>query len=127
MIRKNNSPLGLSVSPAKGLLLLACIFIFCSVITSVIVSFLITHMTAAGTAMEKSGAAMRISIVIQDVFVFIIPAVATAVIMTRLPAKFLDIDNPPRPSLLLLAVGKMFGRVAQRKMSGARDVYKQDP
>ena len=107
MIRKNNSPQSTNISPVKGIALLACIFIFCSVITSVIVSFLITHMTAAGTAMEKSGAAMRISIVIQDVFVFIIPAVATAVIMTRLPAKFLDIDNAPRPSLLLLAIATL--------------------
>lgn len=104
MIRKNNSPLGTTVSPAKGLALLACIFIFCSVITSVIVSLLINKMTGAGHDMARADAAMRISIVLQDILVFILPAVATAVIMTRLPARFLDIDNAPRLSPLLLAV-----------------------
>ncbi len=101
MIRKNNIPQGLTISPAKGIALLACIFIFCSVITSVIVSLLTTRMTNAG-------AAVRISIVLQDILVFILPAVATAVIMTRLPARFLDIDSAPRLTPLLLAIATLF-------------------
>lgn len=96
MIKKHNR-LNTTISPAMGLGLLACIFILFSVVASVIASLLMSHMT-------NSYAAIRISIVLQDLFVFIIPAIATAIVITRLPARFLDIESTPKPRLLILAI-----------------------
>ena len=96
MIKKHNG-LATTISPAMGIGLLACIFILLSVITSVIVTLLVSHMA-------NDVAAMRISIVIQDLLIFITPAVVTAIFMTRLPARFLDIESAPGIRPLLIAV-----------------------
>lgn len=101
MIRKTDGQQSTGISPVKGLVLLACLFIFFAVITSVIIG-LITSIITDPTAV------MRISIVLQDVLVFILPPVATAVIMTRLPARFLDIDTTPHIRQLILALAALF-------------------
>lgn len=101
MTRKHNNGIKTTISPGMGIGLLACIFILASIITSVIVTVLTTHMSNAG-------AAVRISIVLQDLIVFILPAIVTAMVMTRLPARFLDIDNSPRLRPALLAVISLF-------------------
>jgi len=46
---------------------------------------------------------MRISAVLQDLIVFIVPAVAMAVLVTRLPARFLCIERGPSARTALLA------------------------
>lgn len=63
----------------------ACLcLLLCGVITAVIVRF--KGMTPP---------VMRICAVIQDVLVFIVPAVLTAVLITQLPARFLEIEIKP--------------------------------
>lgn len=64
-------------------------------------------------------AILRISAVIQDVFVFILPALITALFVTRLPAQFLAIDRRPSSlkalascGLLLLAIPAINALVA---------------
>lgn len=46
--------------------------------------------------------AMRIIVVLQDVFVFIVPAIITALTATRLPARLLAIQQPPRLQTVIL-------------------------
>lgn len=49
-------------------------------------------------------ASMRISAVIQDVFMFILPAIATAMIITRQPARLLGLNSLPTLRQTILAV-----------------------
>lgn len=52
----------------------------------------------------KADAVLRIAMVMQDVLVFIIPALITAMVATRLPARLLGIDSFPRISTMVLAL-----------------------
>lgn len=81
----------------KRLLLLLCIFLVAFFIVSVI----------SGVVMWKFGAstpAMRIVTVIQDVVLFILPALVTALLVTRQPATLLCLDRRPNTNALLIAV-----------------------
>lgn len=86
----------LVLSLGQRLLLLLFIFIVCYALTTVLVLF-IERVLAHNPA-----AAMRISTVAQDVLCFIVPAVATALIVTRRPAELLCIQDPPSPRLIIL-------------------------
>lgn len=79
--------MNLSLTLGKRLLLLLCIFVVGFFITGVI-STLILKVFGASTQ------AMRIITVIQDVVVFIVPAIVTAMMVTRQPATLLCIDRP---------------------------------
>lgn len=86
-----------NLSVASGFAL----FIFLFILMLVIVSFFGEFVTSR---MTNTVAGFRILTVVQDLFVFILPAVVTALLMTRLPARFLDIDRQPYISPLLLAL-----------------------
>lgn len=90
----------LSLTLGKRLLLFACVSLLCFIIAAVGVGVL----TALGGASAKW---LRIATVVQDLLMFITPAVITAVLVTRLPARLLCIDSAPDMRLLLMAVVTM--------------------
>ncbi len=83
--------------PGTALCLLGCLFLFFLVIANVLLSTI-------QQLISRPEAAIRISVVIQDLFIFIIPAVGTAMIATKLPARLLCIDKWPRPNMLILSI-----------------------
>ena len=83
MIKKSD----LALTPGMRLTLLLCIFIVCYII-SVLCVQLTMHLCGTDIA-----AAMRIGAVIQDVVSFIIPAIATTMIITRKPAELLCLSR----------------------------------
>lgn len=86
----------LVLSLGQRLLLLLCIFLVCFLITSAAAYLL-------GRALQGNPpAAMRISAVLQDVLVFIVPAVATALLVTRRPAELLCLLKSPHFNTCLL-------------------------
>lgn len=82
----------------QRLMLFACIFIICYIITTVLVVVL-GHILAG-----RGVAALRIGTIVQDVIAFIVPAVATAVIVCRRPADLLCLRLRPQPTMVLLAI-----------------------
>lgn len=80
----------------QRLLLLLFIFIVCYALTAVLALLL------ARVLAHNPVAAMRISTVVQDLMCFIVPAMATALIVTRRPAELLCIQDPPSPRLIIL-------------------------
>lgn len=76
------------VRPITALGLLACFFLFCLVVAGVLLPFVPKLVT-------RPEAAVRIAAVIQDLLIFILPAVGTAMIVTRLPARLLAVDRFP--------------------------------
>lgn len=84
-------------NPGSGLILLLSLFAFFLILTPILGGWI-----AGG--IEKPQAALRITMVIQDVMVFILPAIVMALAITRLPARLLAVDVKPNGRLLLLAL-----------------------
>lgn len=81
--------------PGTALSLLFCTFLFFLVLTSVLLPML-------NKIIHRPESFIRIAAVLQDLMVFILPAIATAMLVTRLPARLLAVDR--RPSLKLTAI-----------------------
>lgn len=96
MPSQSTTPLRLTFKPGVGLILLIALMIFGLTVTSFLVIFL--------QKLNNPAAALRIGAVIQDLLVFIIPAIATAMLATRLPARFLRLDKKVNPGLILLGI-----------------------
>ncbi|MDE6463484.1 MAG: CPBP family intramembrane metalloprotease [Muribaculaceae bacterium] len=95
---KGEFPMTLRTGAALGLLL--CFFILCYVVTAVTV-------LVAGRLCEGNPAAgLRIGAMLQDVLLFVVPAVGTALIATRYPAQLLCIMHRPKllPMMFVLAI-----------------------
>ena len=92
----NNNSLRLTLKPGTGIILLIALMVFGLTATSFITVLL--------QRMSNTAAALRIGSVIQDLLVFIIPAIATAMLSTRLPAKFLRIDKKPDTLVCILGI-----------------------
>lgn len=88
----------LSLTLGKRLALFVCITLFCFIITSCIVGFIQYKAGAASVPM------MRIAAVLQDLLLFIVPALVTAMLVTRLPATFLAIDKKPSVKMVKWAI-----------------------
>lgn len=84
-------------SPALALMILAASFAFFLILVPVITGLL-------GKTGMKDEALVRISMVIQDVFVFILPALLAALLATRLPAKLLAVDRAPGVIVTVLSI-----------------------
>lgn len=80
----------LVLSLGQRLLLLLCIFLICYLLTMGAV-YIIGRALAG-----NQGAALRISAVLQDLMTFVIPAAATAVMVTRRPAELLCLTRIPK-------------------------------
>ncbi|MDE5685720.1 MAG: hypothetical protein K2I26_04090, partial [Paramuribaculum sp.] len=89
-------PIKFNVSPIQRALLLACITLICYIIASVLALIVL------GKAM--TAARMSVITVVQDVLLFILPAIVTAIIITRRPAEFLAIDRAPSRRVVQLAI-----------------------
>lgn len=81
----------------KRLVFFACITLFCYILTAFVVG-LVTSMTGGATPW------LRIMAVVQDLLLFILPALVTALFCTRLPAQFLAINNKPSSSDVFVAI-----------------------
>lgn len=94
----NNTRTGnddLRLSTAKSLLFLLCTFFICFIITALL-SALIMRLVSNPVA------GLRISTMLQDVILFALPALATAFITTRRPARILGLMEKPGPVAVLL-------------------------
>lgn len=87
---RNNSSLNLALTPGRRLLLLLCFFIACYVLLALLTA---VALHVFGT---DSTPAMRIITVVQDILLFIVPAVGTAVLVCRRPDILLAVDKAPR-------------------------------
>lgn len=92
----NSSSLNFNIGLGRRLVLFLCATIFCFIIAGAITGFFI-HFKGVSTL------TMRISAVIQDVIAFIAPALITAILITRLPARFLALEHKPELKVTLLA------------------------
>ena len=86
----------------QRLLLLFCFFLICYILTAV-TSYILGRVMAG-----RMEAAIRISALIQDILAFIVPAVGTAVFVSRRPADLLCIRRAPWLGMLLLVLVMMF-------------------
>lgn len=75
------------ISFGKKIGLFLCLWLFATIIGSFIVGFITLKFGIDSTP------ALRIATVLQDIIIFILPAIATAMLITRLPATFLSIDK----------------------------------
>lgn len=89
-----------ALKPGLGLGLFFCLFLFMLVVASMLLQLVLGKW-------GDSTAALRIVTVVQDLLVFILPPTVTALMMTRLPAEFLEIMKPPRLAVTLVAVVTM--------------------
>ncbi len=92
----NIKPTQLSFGKKIGLFL--CLWLFATIIGSFIVGFITLKFGANSTP------ALRIATILQDVIIFILPAIATAMLITRLPATFLAIDKTSKYKNYLLTI-----------------------
>ena len=83
--------------PGMALILLFSICAFFMILTPGMTGFL-------GRMNVKAEAVLKIAMILQDVFVFITPAVLTAMVATRLPARLLAVDTFPRLSTVALSL-----------------------
>lgn len=90
------------LSLTQRLLLLLCIFLICYILTMVL-SYLIGRLMTGNVA-----GALRISALVQDVLAFIVPAVGTAMLVTRRPAVLLCLTRKPTVAVLLAVVALAF-------------------
>lgn len=88
----------LILSTPMRVALLLCITFVCFFLMSVL-SGVMTSWGASVTTPK-----LRILTMIQDVLVFIVPAIATALMVTRVPARLLCINNNVRPATIILAL-----------------------
>lgn len=87
----------LIIKPAASLVLLFSLFLFMLIAVSLITQLL-------GSLTDNTAAILRISSVLQNVLVFILPAVATAMLSTRFPATLLAVDKFPSGKFILLSI-----------------------
>ena len=92
-----NSDCMLLLRPGQRLLLLVCVMLFCWVVSNVF----------NGLILAKFGIStrtLRVAAVIQSMVQIILPAIVTAMMVSRKPACLLAIERPPRSGVLLLGV-----------------------
>lgn len=84
-------------SPGTSLLILLLTFVVCLVMAGILIALL-------GKIINRPEAAARILAVVQDLFIFIIPAFVAAFTATRLPARMLAVDRKPNGAFLLVSL-----------------------
>lgn len=85
-----------TLSYLNRILLFLCVFVFCFVVGSFLVGWLLQ-------LKGQTAVMLHICAVLQDIFVFIIPSLVTVIMITRLPADFLEVNVRPRMNIIILA------------------------
>lgn len=93
-----------ALKPGLGLGLFFCLFLFMLVVASLLLQLVLSKW-------GDSTAALRIVTIVQDLLVFILPPTVTALMMTRLPAEFLEVMRRPRLFTVLIVVLVMLASV----------------
>lgn len=93
------SKITFNVTPGRRILLLFLTYVLGVIITGFISMILLR---IGGDARQV--AMTRIATVVQDIVMLILPALATAIIVTRRPAALLALDRKPRPLAMLMAI-----------------------
>ena len=83
-------------NPVAAMVVLLGTFAFFLILTPVLTGLL-------SRVFSNPLAALRISMVLQDLLVFILPPIVTAVVCTRLPARMLAVDKAPDALGVLLS------------------------
>ncbi len=94
----------MALNKFKSMLLLLCLWVFCFMLSSFIIGFVATRY-------GDSSKAMRICAVVQDLLVFIIPAIVASLLVTRLPASLLAVDRKPSAKVIALSILTMIAAV----------------
>lgn len=87
--------------------LFCCVTVFCFLTGSLLIGLIISKGTTP---------AVRVSAVLQDVFLFIVPPVLTACLITRMPARLLMIDRRPEAVQTLVSIAALFAAVPLMNM-----------
>ncbi len=90
--------------PGLALTILFALFAFFLILTPVLSGFI-------SEFCKKQAAAVRLSMILQDVLIFILPALGTSILVTRLPAKLLALDKFPTLKSILLAVAILLSSI----------------
>ncbi|MDE6288726.1 MAG: CPBP family intramembrane metalloprotease [Muribaculaceae bacterium] len=93
------NPIRFNIPPAQRIILLLLTFLLGLIVTA----FLSTFLLKVGGE-SKYLAMLRIGTVAQDLFMLIFPAVITAMVITRQPARLLCLDTKPSLKLLWAAL-----------------------
>lgn len=93
------SKINFLVSPGRRLAMLALTFV-----VGIVVTIVVSKLLFSIGGENKYLAMLRIGAVVQDIFLFIVPALLTAVIVTRQPVRLLALAKLPTPMTSLLAV-----------------------
>lgn len=97
-INKYAGNIGMTINrPGSALMLLLSLFAFFLILTPILTGLL-------GGVFKKPDASLRIAMVLQDLLVFILPAIVTALVSTRLPARLLAVDVKPQWRTIMLAL-----------------------
>lgn len=98
----------LLLTAGQRLLLLLCVLLFCWVVSSVLNGILIAKF-------GMTTRVLRIAAVIQSVLQIILPALVTAIVISRRPARLLEVDR--RPPLMAAVMGIMLIFVAMPSLN----------
>lgn len=99
MNRLKHKDLGYKVTnPGLGLGMLALTFFLLLIVVSLLAPLLLK-------VIHRPEASLRIIAVLQDLLLFIIPAVAAALVASRLPARLLGVDHRPDWGVICGAIG----------------------
>lgn len=98
-----NNSIRFNLPPLKRMFLFICISALCLILFAVIAG-VVLH---SGLTTPK----IRIITILQDSLVFIVPAMATAMVITRRPADFLLVRSKPSLTLLLLVTATILAAI----------------
>ena len=76
----DRGPLSFNVDEGRRLLFFICVSAVCLVMTSVVIAIVLRTPTTPH---------LRIAAILQDLLMFVVPTIATAVIVTRYPSRIL--------------------------------------
>lgn len=99
-----NNRYSTALRPGLGLGLLFCIFVLMLVLTGILTEIV-------NAKFGQTAAPLRILAVVQDVFVFMLPPIVTAMMMTRYPAEFLELMTAPRWNRSLLTIALVLASI----------------
>lgn len=95
--QQDKNKINFTISFPKRIILFLCLFLVCYLLAGFAV-YILQSLKGESTAL------LRICAVIQDIVMFIVPALATAVLITRLPARFLCLETRPNWKTVVLSL-----------------------